>query len=54
MDGWGIGIFVVSIILYFITKKKSFFLFTAGVGAGILIGALWSVMIIKNAFSAFQ
>lgn len=48
MDGWGIGIFVVGMILYFWTKKKPFFLFIAGVGAGILIGAIWSMLIINS------
>jgi hypothetical protein len=40
MDGWGIGIFLVGLILYFVTKKKAFFLFISGIGAGIFIGAI--------------
>jgi hypothetical protein len=50
MDGWGIGIFVVGLILYYVTKKKPFFLFVSGVGAGILIGAIWSMTIINSIF----
>ena len=50
MDGWGIGIFVIGLILYYVTKKKVFFLFISGVGAGILIGAIWSMMIINSIF----
>ncbi len=50
MDGWGIGIFVVGLILYFVTKKQPIFLFISGVGAGILIGAIWAMTIIGNIF----
>jgi hypothetical protein len=50
MDGWGIGIFVVGLILYFVTKKKPIFLFISGIGAGILIGALWAYGLVMNAF----
>jgi hypothetical protein len=50
MDGWGIGIFVVGLILYFVSKKKPFFLFVSGVGAGIFIGALWAYSMVMSAF----
>lgn len=49
MDGWGIVIFAISLILYFATKKKPVFLFIAGVGLGILIGAIWASMLINQA-----
>lgn len=48
MDAWGIGIFVVSTLLYFITKKKGIFLLTAGIGIGIVIGAIWAMAIVNN------
>jgi len=50
MDGWGIGIFVVGLILYFITKKKVIFLFISGIGLGILIGAIWSYYLVTSLF----
>jgi len=48
MDIWGIGIFVVGLILYFVTKKQPFFLFVSGVGAGIVIGAVWAMQIVNS------
>jgi len=48
MDGWGIGISVVGLILYFVSKKKAIFLFLSGVGAGILIGAIWAMIIVNR------
>ncbi len=48
MDGWGIGIFIVGLVLYFVTKKKPLFLFISGIGAGSLIGAVWSYLIVMN------
>jgi len=50
MDGWGIGIFVVGLILYFVTKKKPFFLFISGIGAGIFIGAIWAYNMVMSIF----
>jgi hypothetical protein len=50
MDIWGIVIFLASFALYFLTKKKTIFLFTAGIGVGIVIGAIWSMSIINNLF----
>lgn len=46
MDTWGILLFVVGLILYFVTKKNSFWLFVCGVGAGIVIGAIGSYLIV--------
>jgi len=46
---WGIGIFIVGLILYFVTKKKVIFLFISGVGAGILIGAIWAYALVMKA-----
>jgi len=48
MDGWGIGIFVVGVVLYFLSKKQPVFLFVAGVGAGIFIGAMWAYSIVTR------
>lgn len=49
MDGIGIAVFVVGLILFFATKKKyPVFLFASGVGAGILIGAIWAMSIVNN------
>ena len=50
MDGWGIGIFVVGLVLYFVTKKKVIFLFISGVGLGILIGAIWAYGLVLSNF----
>jgi hypothetical protein len=51
MDAWGIGIFVMGLILYYALKKKAIFLFISGVGAGILIAAIWAMTI---AYSVIQ
>lgn len=50
MDGWGIAIFVIGLILYMISKKKAIFLFISGIGAGILIGSIWAYFIVTNLF----
>jgi len=50
MDGIGIGIFVIGMILWFLSKKKAIFLFVSGIGAGILIGAIWSYLIVTSMF----
>ena len=47
MDAWGIVIFVVGLVLYYATKKKVVFMFISGVGAGIVIGAIWAVVIVS-------
>lgn len=49
MDGWGLLIFGISIVLYLLTKSKTF-IFSAGVGAGIFIGALWAALIVASVF----
>lgn len=51
MDGWAIGIIIVSVILYFVSKKKPFFVLTTGIGIGMLIAAIWFAVIISQAFS---
>ncbi len=48
MDGWGIAVFIVGLILYFVTKRKPIWLFISGVGAGIVIGAIWAMQIINS------
>ena len=48
MDAWGIGIFILGIILYFVSHKKGIFLFVSGIGAGIVIGAIWSFMMVSS------
>lgn len=53
MDTWGIAIFVIGLILYFITKKQPFFLFVSGVGAGIIIGAVWSYFLMMGILGDF-
>ncbi len=50
MDTVGIIIMAISVVLYFAIKKKPIFLFTGGVGLGILIGALWAYWIVLRAF----
>lgn len=50
MDGWGIGILLVGAFGYVFLKPKTLFAFIAGIGAGILIGAIWSYTIVMNAF----
>lgn len=48
MDIWGFAIAGVSIVLYFVSKKKPIFLLTAGIGIGIVIGAIWSYYIVMT------
>ena len=50
MDGVGIAIFVIGSILYFVTKKKPIFLFFSGIGAGMVIGAIWSYYLVTSLF----
>jgi multisubunit Na+/H+ antiporter MnhG subunit len=50
MDTWGILLFVIGLILYFVTKKNQFWLFVCGVGAGIVIGAVGSYLIVMGMF----
>jgi hypothetical protein len=51
MDLWGLIIIVVSAILYFASKKKPIFLLTTGIGIGLVIGAVWAAMLVRDAFS---
>ncbi len=54
MDKWGIIILAIFTVLYFLTKKKyPSFLFLAGIGAGIIIGAVWAMYIFNNAIDTF-
>ena len=48
MDTWGFVIFAIGLILYFVTKKKAFWLFVSGTGLGIVIGAVWAMVIFSN------
>lgn len=50
MDTWGILIFIVGLVLYFITKKNPFWLFICGMGAGIVLGAIGSYLIVMGMF----
>jgi hypothetical protein len=50
MDGVGIAIFVIGLILYFVTKKKAIFLFISGVGLGIIIAAIWAYEMLMGIF----
>lgn len=50
MDTWGIIIFVVGGLGYFLTRRRyPVWLFVAGTGAGIIIGAIWSYLIVTGA-----
>lgn len=53
MDTWGIAIFVVGVVGYFVSKKKPGFLFVAGIGVGITIGALWAMSIVNQVFGQY-
>ncbi len=48
MDTYGIVIFLFGAFMYYATQKKPFFAFVAGVGGGIVIGAIWAVVLINN------
>jgi len=48
MDTWGIVICIAGLVLYYVTKKQVFFLWLSGVGAGIVVGAVWAMQIINN------
>jgi len=54
MDTWGIIVFAVGAVLYFVSKRKPGFLFVAGVGLGIVIGAVWSILIVNRAIDALM
>jgi hypothetical protein len=53
MDIYGIVIFIVGVIGFFIFRKRSqngaiFFTFVSGLGAGLVIGAIWAVLIVNR------
>lgn len=53
MDGWGIGLIVVGILGYLLSKNKSggfakFAIFVTGFGAGLLVGAIWAYTIVDR------
>jgi len=49
MDTYGIIILIAFLILYFVTKRKyPALLFIAGLGAGIIVGAIGSFLIVSN------
>jgi hypothetical protein len=58
MDTWGIITFVVGLIGYFALRNRSqgwatFFVWVCGVGAGIVIAAVWALFIVESAFRGF-
>jgi hypothetical protein len=53
MDGWGIAIFVIGLILYYVTKKQAGWLFVSGLGAGIFVGAVWASYLVSQALDRF-
>ena len=55
MDGYGIVIFIIGLVGYFILRNRSagwatLSAWVCGVGAGIFIGAMWAVQIVNRAF----
>ncbi len=53
MDGWGLAILVLFGILYFVTRQKQqelskLFLWFSGIGAGIVVGAVWAMSIVNS------
>jgi hypothetical protein len=49
MDGWGMIIFAAGTVLWFVTRRKQAgWLFVAGLGAGLLVGAVWAAMIVNS------
>ena len=53
MDGYGIVIFLVGIVAFFVLYKRTpnlavFFVWISGVGAGIFVGALWATIIVNR------
>ena len=49
MDTRAFIIISASVLLYFFSKRRPVFLFTTGVGVGLLIGAIWSCVIVARA-----
>jgi hypothetical protein len=53
MDAWGIGIVVISGLLYALVRKTDdkaakLFIFTAGIGVGLIAGAVWALVIVNQ------
>jgi len=54
MDIWGIIVFMVGGLLYFITRRRyPVWLFVAGVGVGVLIGAVWHYALVTETGDSF-
>lgn len=53
MSTWGIIIFLLGVPGYFLTKRSPVFLFVAGLGTGMLIGAIWHYALITEALDSF-
>ena len=58
MDGYGIAIFVVGIVAFYVLRKRTpdfavFCMWVSGIGAGIFIGAIWAYMIISGVLDNF-
>ncbi len=58
MDYYGIGLFIIGIVGYFILRNRSrgwatFFAWVWGLGTGIFVGAVWTVMLVNRMFSGF-
>lgn len=52
MDAWALGLMAVGYGVYLLgDKKKVGWLWVGGVGTGLLVGALWAMVIITNAFA---
>ena len=59
MDTWGIGILIFGIAVFFFTFKREdlkwwsrFGAFVAGLGAGIIIAALWAYSVVNKALES--
>ena len=55
MDAWGIGIFTIGLILYFVVKKNNdglarFILFISGAGFGVAVGAIIAYVMFGSMF----
>ena len=58
MDIWGIILFVIGLVGYFILRKRdtsfsTFFVWLCGVGVGIFIASIWAVLIVNRTLSGF-
>lgn len=48
MDAWAIGIIIFSLLGWWLSKKSQVFIFTLGAGVGLLVGAVWAMMIVNS------